>query len=283
MSLLTFCGASRYGELMLILPNRLRPNTDSLISREIILTSNRQTTFVFCARLAMRLRVCWVVAACLSFASLPGFADAADAAAEQKAVGQFAALLQASESMRADFKHSMRDADGALLDASAGWMAWQRPDNFRWEILEPLAQTLIINGAVFYQYDRDLEQLIVQPLSPEVSALPNVLLTGDPGSIAETYHVEAIYAAQAGNYAAQSDAQIAVPMPHLFKLTPRTSGGLFTAIVVEFNNGLIAAIDIEDDLQQTSRFEFAAATTLVNTPSDIFSIDPAPGTEIIHQ
>ncbi|NNL56866.1 MAG: hypothetical protein HKO71_03875 [Pseudomonadales bacterium] len=198
---------------------------------------------------------------------------------------QLAALLDGAKAMRAEFNHAMRDASGALLDESSGWMAWQRPGNFRWEVLQPLAQTLLINGDVFYQYDRDLEQLIVAPVSPQVSALPNVLLAGDVAAINQQYEVEAIYAVatDAGEDAKPVQAGQLAGQARLFKLTPRHSDGLFTAIVVEFAQSQIAAIDIEDDLQQTSRFEFSASSPLDKNTDALFAIDPAPGTEIIHQ
>jgi len=193
---------------------------------------------------------------------------------------QLAALLDGAKSMRAEFSHSMRDAKGTLLDQSSGWMAWQRPSNFRWEILQPLAQTLLINGEVFYQYDRDLEQLIVAPVSPQVTALPNLLLTGDVQAIDQQYEVEAIYAVANAAAAQPNPAQA---QPRLFKLKPRHGEGLFSAIIVEFAQSHIAAIDIEDDLQQTSRFEFSAGSPLDASAAELFTIDPAPGTEIIHQ
>ena len=194
---------------------------------------------------------------------------------EQADTLRFAALLASSASLHASFTHTMRDSKGQLLDQSAGWMAWLRPDNFRWEIIEPLAQTLILNATLYYQYDRDLDQLIVQPVSPEVAALPQILLAGDVAAISSRYHVEAIRAV-----ATQSGLEDG---PQLFKLMPRGGEGLFTAIIIEFAAGQLAAIDIEDDLQQTSRFEFSATRPLADVESDLFVIDPAPGTEIIHQ
>lgn len=192
-----------------------------------------------------------------------------------KSVQQFVELLAHSESIRADFTHTMRDKGGNLLDQSSGWMAWQRPQNFRWEIIEPLTQTLIINGELFYQYDRDLEQLIVQPVSADIAALPNVLLTGDAVVIDARYRVEFVEEVairSSGSSVAQR-----------FRLMPKTDGGLFSAIMIEFSGQQITAIDIEDDLQQTSRFEFGQTQLLKAVGADLFELKTAPGTEIIQQ
>ncbi|MDA7686997.1 outer-membrane lipoprotein carrier protein LolA [Pseudomonadales bacterium] len=190
-------------------------------------------------------------------------------------VQRFVELLAHSDSIRADFTHTMRDKGGNLLDQSSGWMAWQRPQNFRWEIIEPLTQTLIINGELFYQYDRDLEQLIVQPVSADIAALPNVLLTGDALVIDALYRVEFV-------------EEVAIPssggtVQQRFRLMPKSDGGLFSAIMIEFSGQQITAIDIEDDLQQTSRFEFRQTQLLKAVGADLFELKTAPGTEIIQQ
>ena len=190
-------------------------------------------------------------------------------------VQRFVELLAHSEAIRADFTHPMRDKGGNLLDQSRGWMAWQRPQNFRWEIITPLTQTLIIKGDLFYQYDRDLEQLIVQPVSADIAALPNVLLTGDAAVVDARYRVESVktVAIQAlGN-----------PVQQRFRLMPKSDGGLFNAIMIEFSGQQITAISIEDDLQQTSRFEFSQTRWLKAVGIDLFELKTAPGTEIIHQ
>ena len=190
-------------------------------------------------------------------------------------VQRFVELLAHSESIRADFTHTMLDKGGKLLDQSSGWMAWQRPQNFRWEIIEPLTQTLIINGDLFYQYDRDLEQLIVQPISADIAALPNVLLTGDAAVIDALYRVESVE-----EVSIESSGS---PVQQRFKLMPKSDGGLFSAIMIEFSGQQITAINIEDDLQQTSRFEFRQTQLLKAFGINLFELKTAPGTEIIQQ
>jgi len=53
--------------------------------------------------------------------------------------------------------------------------------------------------------------------------------------------------------------------------------------MIEFSGQQITAIDIEDDLQQTSRFEFRQTQLLKAVGADLFELKTAPGTEIIQQ
>ena len=187
-------------------------------------------------------------------------------------------ILNTTQSMTATFNHVMRDEEGEIVDESSGWVAWKRPENFRWEIEQPFSQTLVVKGSTLYQYDRDLNQLIVQSLSPSASAIPSILLSGDAKEIGAHYQVERIIAMpnQSADSGLASD-------PVLFKLSPVADRGLFNAILLEFNRGLLQAIDIEDDLQQTSRFQFNREENNIENTDALYHIEPGPDVDIIYQ
>ncbi|MGB5324707.1 MAG: outer-membrane lipoprotein carrier protein LolA [Pseudomonadales bacterium] len=187
-----------------------------------------------------------------------------------------ASLLAGKQSYYANFSQQLRDSEGQLVDESSGWMAWQRPASFRWEINAPLAQTLLVKGEIYYQYDRDLEQMLVQPLSDDVAMLPRLLLEGDASAIAARYQVEAVVALPVTDGASARGAA-----PQLFRLQPRGEAGLFSELLLEFRGENLQAINITDDMQQNSRFEFSKQSGEVE--ANFFDVEPAPGTEIIHQ
>lgn len=194
------------------------------------------------------------------------------------------ALLADKQRYRASFSHELRDSDGTLLDASSGWLAWLRPHSFRWETEQPLAQTLLVKGDLFYQYDSDLEQMLVQPLSDDVAVLPRLLLGGDAAAIADDYRVSAVrvVAAGAGGKTPDADTDTKASAPaQIFRLQPRAEGGLFSELLLEFRGGELSAINISDDLQQNSRFEFQAIDSDIDAA--LFEVSPPPGTEIVHQ
>ncbi|MBT8140220.1 MAG: outer membrane lipoprotein carrier protein LolA [Gammaproteobacteria bacterium] len=203
------------------------------------------------------------------------------------ALQQLAGLLKSSDAYYANFQHELRDEEGQLLDASSGWMAWQRPTDFRWEIEQPLAQTLLVKGSIFYQYDRDLEQMLVQPLSEEVAVLPQLLLAGDVAVISARYRVTTVLAvaAQPGVETELAEAgQQVVHQPRppkIFKLRPHQPGEMFRELLLEFRGSALTAINISDDLQQNSRFEFTPRQDAMG--AGLFEVNPPPATEIIYQ
>lgn len=186
-------------------------------------------------------------------------------------------LLTASDSMHASFTQVMHDNDGVLVDQSSGWMAWLRPDKFRWEIAEPFAQSLIIDGRDYYQYDRDLDQLIIQQVTAEVAALPSLLLSGNTQKITEAYRVEQVQSV------ADTGAVNTGGSRTSYKLIPHNEQSLFKEVTIEFSNGKLIELNIVDDLRQTSRFEFSDTASPQPVTAELFTLQQSEETHVVYQ
>ena len=185
-------------------------------------------------------------------------------------------LLSRSTYFQALFQQTVRDANGDIIDQSSGRIWLTRPSLLRWDILlQPLVQTLIVNDQQFFQYDSDIDQLIVEPLSDQLSAMPVLLLSGNAEAIASQFIVSEIKAvtAQSANTSARQ----------LFNLKPKGNDGLFEMLSLEFKHGELQAISILDDLQQNSRFEFSAIDAVTPVENSTFILNPPVETDIIYR
>ena len=184
-------------------------------------------------------------------------------------------LLSRSTYFQALFQQTVRDANGDIIDQSSGRIWLARPSLLRWDILQPLEQTLIVNDQQFFQYDSDIDQLIVEPLSDQLSAMPVLLLSGNAEAIASQFTVSQIKAvtAQSANTSSRQ----------LFNLKPKGNEGLFEMLSLEFKHEELQAISILDDLQQNSRFEFSAIDTVTPVKNSTFILNPPVETDIIYR
>jgi outer membrane lipoprotein carrier protein len=187
---------------------------------------------------------------------------------------QLANRLQALGDMQAEFSQVVIAEDDSVLDESSGWVAWQHPAQFRWEVLEPLQQTLLIDGKNYYQYDKDLQQLLVQPLSDDISVLPKLLLSGNATSIEREFYVASIDSN--GEYSSTSVG---------FLLQPKEADALFSEVSLWFEDKQLLSIGVTDELGQLSQFRFSPLTdnSMLPTAEEMFVIDPEPEVDIIYQ
>lgn len=184
-------------------------------------------------------------------------------------------LLSEVDMMQVSFAQQVRDTDNTLLDSSTGWMAWQQPDKLRWEVLEPMQQSILVTGGEYQQYDRDLDQLLIQPLSAEASMLPDLLLNGTAESIAARFEVSEL--------SASSDERGHEDTRVYFQLRPLSDAAIFSKVELVFENRRLIKILIVDELGQHTSFEFSEPSSDTFFEEPLFRLQPAPETDIIYQ
>lgn len=201
---------------------------------------------------------------------------AADPVNKVKDVDKLVQLLAQSQFYQAKFSQLVRNSEGEVIDQSRGAMLLARPDKLRWDITAPLEQTIIVNGDQYFQYDSDIDQLIIEQLSDQLSAMPVLLLSGDSSAIAQSFAVEEVHAVIASNIEQDTSSGL-----RLFTVMPLQEDGLFSMLSLEFTDGQLNAIAILDDLQQSSRFEFSDIQVNTDLADSLFELIPPEGTDII--
>jgi outer membrane lipoprotein carrier protein len=120
--------------------------------------------------------------------ALGAAAQAATPAEGQRLAEQF---LDGLTGLQAQFKQTLTDRTGQVMDESSGTLAIQRPNRFRWDYREPHEQVIVSDGTRIWVYDSDLEQVTVRKLDAALSSTPAMLLSGE-GALTDNFAVNEV-------------------------------------------------------------------------------------------
>ena len=79
--------------------------------------------------------------------------------------------LEGQNTASGTFRQSVVDINGAVASSSTGRFAALKPHHFRWEIESPDRQLLIATPEAFWQWDKDLDVVVLRD-APEIEDLP---------------------------------------------------------------------------------------------------------------
>src|SRR3989338_1916488 len=87
-------------------------------------------------------------------------------------------FIAATHSAQANFTQVVLDQNGKRIQSASGIMQFQRPGKFRWTYQRPYEQIIVGDGAKFWLYDVDLNQVTVKKLDAALGSSPAALLSG---------------------------------------------------------------------------------------------------------
>jgi outer membrane lipoprotein carrier protein len=88
-------------------------------------------------------------------------------------------FISSSQSGQANFTQVVQDKNGKKIQSASGIMQFIRPGKFRWEYKKPYEQIIVGDGAKFWLYDVDLNQVTVKKLDAALGSSPAALLSGN--------------------------------------------------------------------------------------------------------
>jgi outer membrane lipoprotein carrier protein len=88
-------------------------------------------------------------------------------------------FISSSQSGQANFTQMVQDKNGKKIQSASGTMQFIRPGKFRWEYQKPYEQIIVGDGAKFWLYDVDLNQVTVKKLDAALGSSPAALLSGN--------------------------------------------------------------------------------------------------------
>lgn len=179
---------------------------------------------------------------CIRIASLvlllgpvPSLASTAVDALEQ--------LLAPIETLQADVRQVIVQADGSILEESRIRFLLRRPEGFYWETLEPWPELIVTDGQTLWHYQPDLWQLTIDDWQRADSELAAQLLSGRTAALSSDYDVE--------RHPASTEGQQA------FLLQPRDPASLYEQVELYFEEETLAAIDVDQANGQRTLWEFS--------------------------
>ncbi|WP_041523038.1 outer membrane lipoprotein chaperone LolA [Gilvimarinus agarilyticus] len=208
-------------------------------------------------RLKLMISVVWLGLATVS---------AVCAADESSSVNALRDTLAATTSLSGKFEQTLRDAEGELIETSAGNFVLQRPGRFFWHTLEPFEQQLISDGSTIWLYDPDLMQVTVRPVTDDLKNTPAALLSESAESLAEAFLI---------TRSVGQEGRV------VFGLTPVDDDSLFARLELEFDGQQLLRIVVHDSLNQTT--EFSLSNTERNQPVDAaqFTFSAPDGVDVL--
>lgn len=189
-----------------------------------------------------------------------------DADSENQALAELDKLLGDIHTLSADVTQLILESDDSVLEESSIRMYLKKPDGFYWETLTPFPELVVTNGEKLWNYQPDLEQVVIEPWNQDRSALAAQLLSGRTDSLAEEYVVHLV--------PGDSDHKE-------FELTPLASDSLYERILISFFGPELESIHLHSKNGERTVWQFY--NVMRNTPiaDDLFTFEPPADIEII--
>ena len=208
---------------------------------------------------------------------------------------QLASLLANQQNFTADFSQQSFNSADVLVDRSSGHIVLSRPFHLRWETKVPFAQTIIINGDRYLQYDSDIDQLIISSIGSQDTAIPSLLLSADALAIESFFTISRVALTQVVARGHRNDidsinvdninstTELLSLLDQSYVLSPLVKSSLIAELKINFQQQLITSIVILDDFGGRSQFVFINITAPKALDSALFELDPPADTDIIYR
>lgn len=174
-------------------------------------------------------------------------------------------LLEGMRQLEARFRQRLIDESGEVLQESSGRVLLMHPGRFRWETDAPFEQLVVSDGSTVWQYDPDLSQVVVRPLDRRADQVPSLLLSGEIDAVSRVFEISGEAAADPGIES--------------FRLLPRETDSLFSALSISFRDGVLDRLVITDTLGQRTEVSFSDIRRDVPPGNELFHFEVPPGVD----
>ncbi len=171
------------------------------------------------------------------------------------------------ETMQAGFIQTRYDENGQPLQTSEGTFALQRPGKFRFEYTKPYRQLYVADGGKIWNYDPDLEQVIVKSVDAALGDTPALLLSGKR-PLTEKFIIRELKREE-------SDLQ-------WLELRPKQEESSFKSVRLGFSTKGLRLMEVVDILGQTTRLQFRQVRVNEPLPPELFTFIAPEGVDVIN-
>jgi outer membrane lipoprotein carrier protein len=178
---------------------------------------------------------------------------------------QLDSFMRELQSLQADFRQVVTDAQGRKVEESNGVLALSRPNRFRWDYQAPHAQIIVADGAKLWLYDPDLEQVTVRRLDQSLAGTPAMLLSGD-GDLRDSFKIES------------SEQRNGVEW---LTMIPKRADTDFKRVRLGLRKGALAGMELSDKLGQITVLAFSNVQRNPRFDKDRFAFTPPAGVDVI--
>lgn len=171
-------------------------------------------------------------------------------------------LLSNFQSLQANFVQ-ISQAQGQASQQVSGTLAIQKPDRFRWQISQPNPQLFVADGKNLWNYEEDLEQVTVSPISQQISNAPLLLLSGEVTRLNTLFTIQAMDA-------------------YHYQLTPKQPDSLLQSIVIGFDSqGKLQSLTLTNNMGQITQIQFSNVKLNPDLSPGLFTFVPPAGVDVL--
>ncbi|MED5530177.1 MAG: outer membrane lipoprotein chaperone LolA [Pseudomonadota bacterium] len=187
--------------------------------------------------------------------------------AQQEALARLDSLLANINSLTANVVQLIVESDGGILEESNIKMLLKKPNGFYWETITPYQELIVTNGIKLWNYQPDLEQVVIEDWDVSKSELAAQLLSGKTENLDSQYIIEE-------SSDTNNDSQE-------FVLTPVDADSIYTQISINFITSELDLIYLNSRNGQQTVWRFDAIERNQILEDSLFDFQPPAGIEII--
>ena len=184
---------------------------------------------------------------------------------QNPAINDLDVLLQDIETMSARVLQLIIESDGGVLEESEIQMHLKKPDGFYWETIDPFPELIVTNGTYLWNYQPDLEQVVIEDWDNSESELAAQLLNGRTENIAADYMVQLI-----------SDDESSE-----FELIPIALDSVYELITISFIASNLDMIHLDNKNGEQTVWQFRNIEKNQSLSDTLFVFEPPDGVDVI--
>jgi chaperone LolA len=186
--------------------------------------------------------------------------------AQAGAIEKLKTFISATHSAQANFTQVVLEQNGKRMQSASGVMQFQRPGRFRWTYQQPYEQIIVGDGAKFWLYDKDLNQVTVRKLDAALGSSPAALLAG-------SNEIER------GFILKESGSREGLEW---LQATPKSQESSFSAVYMGFDaQAALVAMELNDAFGHKTVLRFSAMQRNPKLSATQFQFTPPPGADVI--
>mgnify|MGYP000276831293 CR=1 FL=1 len=187
--------------------------------------------------------------------------------AQQDDLVELDALLGSIDTLSADVEQLIVESDGGVLEESQIRMQLKKPNGFYWETLLPFPELVVTDGQLLWNYQPDLDQVVIESWDSDRSELAAQLLSGQTENLGSEYET--------------SLAPGVTDEITEFVLTPLAMDSVYAQIKITFLREELDMIHLRNKNGEQTVWRFSAVVRNANIPDDVFVFVPPEGIEVI--
>ena len=182
-----------------------------------------------------------------------------------EAVQRLDQFFKEVDSFEGQFKQTVLDENGEVIQDSSGDVALDKPGRFRWQYVKPYPQLILADGKYLWIYDEELLQATAKPIEEALGNAPIMLLT-DIRPLDQDFKIMEVSSRDGLDWV---------------ELVPLIKDTEFHLISIGLSKDGIKKMELHDQFAQKTVIEFVGLKKNVSFPSDYFKFTASGDIDIV--